>query len=97
MSSPHPDGLGAVSAMRAALASAGLEPADIDYVNLHGTGTRANDAMEDRAVFRLATAGTPAPARETGVERRIERSAVDAGLAAGDNLPQRHNSVTSNR
>ncbi len=44
--------------MRAALARAGLEPAAIDYVNLHGTGTRANDAMEDRAmqaVFGLET------------------------------------------
>jgi len=53
MSSPHPDGLGAVSAMRAALAAAGLGPDGVDYVNLHGTGTRANDAMEDRAVSHL--------------------------------------------
>jgi 3-oxoacyl-[acyl-carrier-protein] synthase I len=53
MSSPHPEGLGAVSAMRAALDAAGLAPAAIDYVNLHGTGTRANDAMEDRAVHHL--------------------------------------------
>jgi 3-oxoacyl-[acyl-carrier-protein] synthase I len=40
----------AVAAMRAALDGAGLAPEDIGYVNLHGTGTRANDAMEDRAV-----------------------------------------------
>ncbi len=53
MSSPHPDGLGAVTAMRAALDAAGLAPDDIGYVNLHGTGTRANDAMEDRAVAHL--------------------------------------------
>ncbi|MFT8243680.1 beta-ketoacyl-[acyl-carrier-protein] synthase family protein [Roseomonas sp. BN140053] len=53
MSSPHPEGLGAVSAMRAALEAAGIGPGDVDYVNLHGTGTRANDAMEDRAVFHL--------------------------------------------
>ena len=53
MSSPHPDGLGAVTAMRAALAAAGLAPEAMDYVNLHGTGTRANDAMEDRAVHQL--------------------------------------------
>ncbi|MFC0386545.1 beta-ketoacyl-ACP synthase [Muricoccus vinaceus] len=48
MSSPHPDGLGAVAAMRAALAAAGAGP--VDYINLHGTGTRANDAMEGNAV-----------------------------------------------
>lgn len=53
MSSPQPDGLGAAGAMRAALASAGLSPGDVGYVNLHGTGTRANDAMEDRAVARV--------------------------------------------
>ena len=53
MSSPHPDGLGAVGAMRAALDAAGLEPGGVDYVNLHGTGTRANDAMEDRAVAQV--------------------------------------------
>ena len=50
MSSPHPDGIGAASAMRAALRSAGLEPDRIDHINLHGTGTRANDLMEGRAV-----------------------------------------------
>jgi 3-oxoacyl-[acyl-carrier-protein] synthase-1 len=59
MSSPHPDGLGAVSAMRAALAAAGLVPEEIDYINLHGTGTRANDAMEDRAVSHLFGALVP--------------------------------------
>ena len=53
MSSPQPDGLGAVGAMRAALDAAGLRPGGVDYVNLHGTGTRANDAMEDRAVAHL--------------------------------------------
>lgn len=53
MSTPHPDGLGARLAMEAALASAGLQPQEIDYVNLHGTGTRTNDAAEDRAVTAL--------------------------------------------
>lgn len=53
MSSPHPEGLGAVSAMRAALESAALTPDAVDYINLHGTGTRANDSMEDRAVSHL--------------------------------------------
>jgi 3-oxoacyl-[acyl-carrier-protein] synthase-1 len=50
MSAPHPQARGAIVAMQAALTSSGLRPADVDYVNLHGTGTRANDAMEDQAV-----------------------------------------------
>ncbi len=50
MSSPHPEGAGATDAMRAALDDAGLQPARVDYVNLHGTGTRNNDSAEDAAV-----------------------------------------------
>ncbi len=59
MSTPHPEGLGAKLAMRGALDSAGLAPADIDYINLHGTATRTNDATEDLAVGELFGAGTP--------------------------------------
>jgi 3-oxoacyl-[acyl-carrier-protein] synthase-1 len=50
MSTPHPEGIGAILAMREALESAGLSPTDIDYINLHGTASRTNDAAEDRAV-----------------------------------------------
>ena len=53
MSSPDPDGAGAEQAMRAALRDAGLEPAQIAYVNLHGTGTPLNDATESAAVARV--------------------------------------------
>lgn len=53
MSSPHPEGRGAEDCMRAALADAGLEPHQIAYLNLHGTATRQNDAMEAKAVARI--------------------------------------------
>lgn len=53
MSAPHPEGLGARLAMRAALTAAALEPSNIDYINLHGTGTPSNDDAEARAVNAL--------------------------------------------
>ncbi|MGM0402427.1 MAG: beta-ketoacyl-[acyl-carrier-protein] synthase family protein [Thermodesulfobacteriota bacterium] len=51
--SPHPEGQGALAAMDAAIRDAGLVCADIDYINLHGTGTISNDASEAKAVNRL--------------------------------------------
>ena len=55
MSSPHPDGLGASLAMRDALARAGIGAAEVGYLNLHGTSTPANDAIEARAVAAMFT------------------------------------------
>jgi 3-oxoacyl-[acyl-carrier-protein] synthase-1 len=53
MSTPHPEGEGALAAMRQALERGSLAAEDIDYVNAHGTATPANDRAEDRALVRL--------------------------------------------
>jgi 3-oxoacyl-[acyl-carrier-protein] synthase-1 len=53
MSTPHPEGLGARLAMVGALEAAGLQSDEVDYVNLHGTATRANDPAEGRAVAHV--------------------------------------------
>jgi 3-oxoacyl-[acyl-carrier-protein] synthase-1 len=59
MSTPHPDGDGARRAMLDALDSAHVAASEIDYVNLHGTGTAANDRAEGRAVHDVFAAAAP--------------------------------------
>lgn len=88
MSSPHPEGLGARLAMEAALRSGGLAPAEIGYINLHGTATPANDAAEGRAVAALFGTQTPcsstkgATGHTLGAAGAVE--AVICALALGD-------------
>jgi 3-oxoacyl-[acyl-carrier-protein] synthase I len=60
MSAPHPQGLGARLAIEQALARAGRSAADIQYINLHGTATPKNDAVEARAVAQLFPSTTRA-------------------------------------
>ena len=113
MSTPHPEGAGAIDAMRAALAAAGLRPADIDYINLHGTATPSNDAAEDHAVASVFGTSTPCSSTKGatghtlgaagGVEALIALLAIENGLMpAGLNIEQfdpalRLNYLRSNR
>jgi len=59
ISAPEPTGRGALQAMRKALGRANLQPEQIAYLNLHGTATQHNDAMESLAVATLFPAGVP--------------------------------------
>ena len=93
MSTPHPEGMGAKLAMQHALDAAGLAPTDIDYINLHGTATKANDASEDKAVYELFGAATPSSSTKgsTGhllgaagiTEAIIAMLAIEQGLLPG--------------
>ena len=76
MSSPHPEGLGAKLAMEHALNSAGLAPPDIDYINLHGTASRSNDASEDRAVTSLFDGTTPCSSTKAATGHRLGAAGV---------------------
>jgi 3-oxoacyl-[acyl-carrier-protein] synthase II len=54
LTQPHPDGNAAFEAMKMACASASVSPAQIGYINAHGTGTPANDVAEAKAIMRWA-------------------------------------------
>ncbi len=60
---PDPDGVQAVKAIQEALDDANLKPEDIDYINLHGTGTISNDLMEANAIYKVF--GDKVPASST--------------------------------
>lgn len=53
MSAPHPEGSGAIRAIEMAMQQAGLNAADIGYINMHGTATRLNDEIEAKVINRL--------------------------------------------
>lgn len=59
MTAPHPQGDGVERSMRQALDCAGLTPGDIDYINVHGSGTPMNDVSEDAAIQRVFGRDTP--------------------------------------
>ncbi|KRE94503.1 3-oxoacyl-ACP synthase [Frateuria sp. Soil773] len=94
MSTPHPDGLGAELALRDALARAGLQPAQVDYVNLHGTASLKNDEVEAALVARAFPPATRASGTKgyTGhtlgaagaVEAAIALLAIEHGLVPGN-------------
>jgi 3-oxoacyl-[acyl-carrier-protein] synthase II len=53
MTAPHPDGLGARNTMIAALKDAGIDPSEVDYVNVHGTSTPLGDVAEVKAIQQV--------------------------------------------
>lgn len=53
MTAPHPEGLGAINVMRTALQDAGMQPGDIDYINVHGTSTPLGDKAETIAIKKV--------------------------------------------
>lgn len=93
MTSPAPNGEGAVRAMKMALEVAGLEPAAVDYINAHGTSTELNDASETAAIkevfgdhaYRLMVSSTKSMiGHQLGAAAAVEL--VLCGLAIRDDI-----------
>ena len=53
ITAPHPDGMGAVNVMKQAIEEAGMQPSDVDYINVHGTATPLGDIAEAKAILQL--------------------------------------------
>ncbi|MCK7500423.1 MAG: beta-ketoacyl-ACP synthase [Comamonadaceae bacterium] len=82
MSAPDPSGRGAADAMRQALARAGVGAGDVDYLNLHGTATPQNDAMESRAVAEVLGLAVPASSTKPLTGHALAAAgAVEAAIA----------------
>ena len=77
---PDPEGRGAAAAIAMALRDAGLDAADIDYINAHGTATQLNDVMETKALKRALGAAGLGDSREFNEEHDRTCDGRDRGL-----------------
>jgi 3-oxoacyl-[acyl-carrier-protein] synthase-1 len=81
ISAPEPGGRGAIAAMQMALTNAQRQAGDIDYLNLHGTGTRQNDAMESLAVHGIFGSQLPCSSTKAMTGHTLGAAgALEAGL-----------------
>jgi 3-oxoacyl-[acyl-carrier-protein] synthase-1 len=92
MSAPDPAGVGAELAMTQALQRAGMTAAQIDYINMHGTATPQNDAMESNVIARLFGFETPVSSTKPFTGHTLgAAAAIEAALcwlAMQDDNPQ---------
>ncbi len=82
ISTPHPEGRWAARAMFDALERAQLAPSDLDYVNLHATGTRANDQAEDRAMSLVFTKPMACSGTKGGIGHTLGAAGIIEALFA---------------
>ena len=79
---PHPEGKGAIKAIRAALADAEIAPEDIDYINLHGTGTPDNDRAESQALMDVFKTPPPISSIKGATGHSLAAAAVIEAVVA---------------
>ena len=86
MSSAHPDGLGAEIAMQAAIDRSGRSFGEIDYVNMHGTGTRSNDDIESKVCARLFPETTSASSTKGWTGHTLGAAGITEAIIAFDTM-----------
>lgn len=89
MSHPHPEGLGARLAMEQALSTAGLTPDNIDYINLHGTASRANDLIEGQLIASMFPASTQVSSTKAWMGHTLGAAGITEALIAVDSLQRK--------
>ena len=86
MSHPHPEGLGAKLAMQQALDMASLQAKSIDYINLHGTSSRANDLIEGQLISSMFPPSTQVSSTKGWMGHTLGAAGITEALIALDAL-----------
>ena len=86
MSHPHPDGLGARLSMTQALKRAALSPESVDYINLHGTSSRANDLIEGKLISELFPASVRCSSTKAWMGHTLGAAGITEAIIAMDTL-----------
>ena len=86
MSHPHPDGLGARLSMTQALEQAQRKAVEIDYINLHGTSSRANDLIEGQLISELFPATTQCSSTKAWMGHTLGAAGITEAIIAMDTL-----------
>lgn len=86
MSHPHPEGAGAKRCIESALTMAKLTPSDIDYINLHGTASRANDNIEAKLIRTLFGGDTRCSSTKGWMGHSLGAAGITEAIIAMDTL-----------
>ncbi|MDG1462057.1 MAG: beta-ketoacyl-ACP synthase [Gammaproteobacteria bacterium] len=86
ISTPHPEGLGARMAMEQAIQKSGLRLSDVDYLNLHGTGTMANDETEGFIVNQMFPEGCIFSSTKGWTGHTLGAAGITEGILAAESI-----------
>lgn len=95
MTSPHPEGLGAIKAMKLAISEAGLKPDDIDYINAHGTSTPANEKGESQAIVSVFGKDTPVSSTKSFTGHLLGAAGAVEAIAVIEAMKHSHAPMTA--